>query len=472
MKRSISRPKSLSKRPRQSLRTKNDAEKKQRPTTKKSKINSMRSINMNGETENNIKTRRVLRNLTIDMNVDMNFGTENNIKTRQNEAEKKQGPTTKKSKINSMRTIKKNGATGNNTKTSRVLRNLTIDMNVDMNVESENNIKTRRILRNSTIGMNVGTENITKSNRRTIDMNVGTENNTKSNRRMLRNLTIDMNDGTKNIAKSNRRVLRNLSDNTTQRSKATLRSGNIFRRLTEQSKNRIKRKWRRKRTRIDESQEVFVPRISASNKRTRIDESQEAFVPRISATNIHPVDAKTKPASMFTDSADQIAKYLKQADNQSIIAKGTTKFQVVNLSPASESAAQIDPTIGSEGSIKENTTEPSLKSPNFYISREGKENLVPERDLSEVSSVDSSILIQVTNEVYETTSTPQKMIVLGHLSFDDESVSSHSIDWLEALSLDGETDSFPYSAAKLDNVDEILCSSADSTPEHTTFIAI
>jgi len=462
------------------------------------------------------------------MNVDMNFGTENNIKTRQNEAEKKQGPTTKKSKINSMRTIKKNGATGNNTKTSRVLRNLTIDMNIDMNVETENNIKTRRILRNSTIGMNVGTENITKSNirtigmnvgtenitksnrrtigmnvgtenitksnRRTIDMNVGTENNTKSNRRMLRNLTIDMNDGTenntksnrrmlrnltidmndgtKNIAKSNRRVLRNLSDNTTQRSKATLRSGNIFRRLTEQSKNRIKRKWRRKRTRIDESQEVFVPRISASNKRTRIDESQEAFVPRISATNIHPVDAKTKPASMFTDSADQIAKYLKQADNQSIIAKGTTKFQVVNLSPASESAAQIDPTIGSEGSIKENTTEPSLKSPNFYISREGKENLVPERDLSEVSSVDSSILIQVTNEVYETTSTPQKMIVLGHLSFDDESVSSHSIDWLEALSLDGETDSFPYSAAKLDNVDEILCSSADSTPEHTTFIAI
>ena len=179
-------------------------------------------------------------------------------------------------------------------------------------------------------------------------------------------------------------------------------------------------------------------------------------------TNICESNKNNESASIFTDDADQITKYLKQADNQSIVAKGTTKFQVANLSQASESAAQIDPTIGSEGSIKENTTEPSLKSPNFYISREGKENLVPERD----------IFLQVTNEVYETSSTPQKMIVLGYLTPDDESVSSHSIDWLEALSLDGETDSFPYSAAKLDNVDEILCSSADSTPEHSTFIAI
>ena len=58
-------------------------------------------------------------------------------------------------------------------------------------------------------------------------------------------------------------------------------------------------------------------------------------------TNICESNKNTEAASIFTDDADQITKYLEQADNQSSVAKGTPKFQVTNLAPATESAAQI-----------------------------------------------------------------------------------------------------------------------------------
>lgn len=128
----------------------------------------------------------------------------------------------------------------------------------------------------------------------------------------------------------------------------------------------------------------------------------------------------------------------------------------------------VRPNSGPEA---ETTTALVLDSPNFTTRHTMKENLVPRTNLargvftsdsSKNQAVDEEYFLEVTNQIYETLSTPQKKsLLLGQFFSDDERDDSQFLEWQEIMAVD---DALPTSldSAKLDYLDEIIIKCSNS----------